>query len=72
MYAKYYRKKLLVFLKKEGFYVSRQSGSHMILHHSADKTKRITVLLHNKDLKPGTLNSILKQAGIDKIDLFNR
>lgn len=63
-------KKLLKFLGKRGFYVNRQSGSHIILHHDKDTKKRITLPLHNKDLKPGTLNSILKQAGIDKKDLF--
>ena len=63
-------KKLLKFLQKEGFYISRQSGSHMILHHEIDKTKRVTIPLHNKDLKPGTLNSVMKQAGIDKAELF--
>jgi len=62
-------KRLLQFLKKKGFYVSRQSGSHVILHHRSDNTKRVTLPIHNKDLKPGTLSSILKQAGIDKKDL---
>ena len=64
-------KKLLSFLKKRGFYISRQSGSHMILRHNKDSTKHVTLPMHNKDLKPGTLSSILKQAGIDKKDLFN-
>lgn len=63
-------KKLLQLLKLRGFFVSRQSGSHMILHHNKDKIKRITLPMHNKDLKPGTLASILKQAGIDKKDLM--
>lgn len=63
-------KKLLKFLEKREFYVSRQSGSHMILRHPKDKSKRITIPLHNNDLKPGTLSSILKQAGIDRKDLF--
>lgn len=63
-------KNLLKFLKSKGFYISRQSGSHMILHHDVDNTKRITLPIHNNDLKPGTLSSILKQAGIDKKDLF--
>ena len=62
-------KRLLQFLKKRGFYVNRQNGSHMILHNNTDKTKRVTLPIHNKDLKPGTLSSILKQAGIDKKDL---
>jgi len=63
-------KNILKFLKGKGFYISRQSGSHMILHHSSDNAKRVTLPIHNKDLKPGTLSSILKQAGIDKKELF--
>lgn len=63
-------KKLLKYLKSKGFYISRQNGSHMILHHIDDDTKRVTLLIHNKDLKQGTLSSILKQAGIDKKELF--
>ena len=63
-------KKLFRFLKQRGFYVSRQSGSHMILHHDTDITKRVTLPLHNKGLKAGTLSSILKQAGVDKKELF--
>lgn len=63
-------KKLLQYLKEKGFYMTRQSGSHMILHHSSDTTKRVILPIHNKDLKPGTLSSILKQAGIDKKELF--
>lgn len=63
-------KEMLKFLKSKGFYISRQSGSHMVLHNSSDKTKRVTLPIHNKDLKPGTLSAILKQAGIDKKELF--
>jgi len=65
-------KKLLNFLEGRGFYISRQSGSHLILHTNADKNKRVTLPRHNKDLKPGTLNSILKQAGIEKKEIFNK
>ena len=63
-------KKLLKVLKKNGFYVSRQSGSHMILHHETDRKKRVTLPIHNKDLKPKTFNSIIKQAGIDRKEVF--
>ncbi len=64
------RKNLLKFLEKREFYISRQSGSHIILRHPKDKSKRVTLPLHNNDLKPGTLSSILRQAGVDKKDLF--
>ncbi|MGH7203064.1 MAG: type II toxin-antitoxin system HicA family toxin [Candidatus Levyibacteriota bacterium] len=63
-------KKLLKFLESKGFYSHRQTGSHLILHHTNDLTKRVTIPIHNKDLKQGTLFSILKQAGIDKKELF--
>lgn len=63
-------KNLLKFLESKGFNISRQSGSHMILHNDSNKTKRVTLPIHNKDLKPGTLSSILKQAGISKEELF--
>ena len=42
-------KKLLRFLEKRGFYINRQSGSHIILHHDKDTTRRVTLPLHNKD-----------------------
>lgn len=63
-------KKLLKVLRKNGYYISRQSGSHMILHHKTDRSKRVTLPIHNKDLKSKTFSSVLKQAGIDKKELF--
>ncbi len=65
-------KKLLKFLQGRGFYISRKSGSHLILHTNKNMTKRVTLPLHNKDLKPGTLGSILEQAGIPKKELFKK
>ncbi len=65
-------KKLLKILQKRGFYVSRQSGSHMILHSEVPKTKRVTVPIHNRDLKPKTLSSILKQAGMTNKEIFGK
>ena len=61
---------MLKFLEKRGFYVSRQIGSHLILHTNEDRAKRVTLPYHNKDLKQATLNSILKQAGINRKELF--
>jgi predicted RNA binding protein YcfA (HicA-like mRNA interferase family) len=63
-------KNLLKFLKKKGFYIHHQVGSHIVLKNDKDTAKRVTLPIHNKDLKPGTLSSILKQAGIDKKELF--
>lgn len=64
-------KKLLRFLNKKGFYTHHQIGSHLVLKHPKDPRKRVTLPMHNKDLKPKTLLSILKQAGLDKNDLIN-
>lgn len=65
-------KKLLKFLKIKGFYIHHQVGSHIALKSFKDPTKRVTLPMHDKDLKPKTLASILKQAGIAKKELFNR
>lgn len=50
-------------LKDDGWYVREQKGSHIQLVHKIKKG-RVTIPNHNTDLKPGTLNSILKQAGL--------
>jgi predicted RNA binding protein YcfA (HicA-like mRNA interferase family) len=48
-------------LERNGFSVRRTSGSHYILKK---EKLRVTVPYHNKDLKPGTLKSIIEQAGL--------
>jgi predicted RNA binding protein YcfA (HicA-like mRNA interferase family) len=48
-------------LKRNGFLVHHTTGSHYFL--KKDKL-RISVPYHNKDLKPGTLASIIAQAGL--------
>ena len=51
-------------LEKEGWYEVRQSGSHKIFRN-AKHNRPLSVPYHgNKDLAEGTLNSILKQAGL--------
>lgn len=50
--------------KKANFYIHHQTGSHVLMRHKTDKGKRVTVPVHNRDLKRGTLHSILKQAGL--------
>ena len=53
-------------LKKDGWYFKEQKGSHQQFVHSV-KTGKVTVPVHGtKDLPPGTLSSIFKQAGIKK------
>jgi predicted RNA binding protein YcfA (HicA-like mRNA interferase family) len=47
-------------LKRDGFVVDRTSGSHYVLMKGK---LRVFVPYHNRDLKPGTLTSIIAQAG---------
>jgi predicted RNA binding protein YcfA (HicA-like mRNA interferase family) len=55
---------LLRILKKDGWYTIRQTGSHMIMAHDT-KSSQIVVPFHaSKEIKKGTLLSILKDAGI--------
>jgi predicted RNA binding protein YcfA (HicA-like mRNA interferase family) len=56
-------KELIRALERAGFSVQRVTGSHYILKHPAKPELRITVPFHNRDLKRGTLQSIVKQAG---------
>ena len=52
-------------LRKAGFFIKRQSGSHVIMRHSTDLSRRCIIPLHgSKIIKPGTLHSILKGAGL--------
>jgi predicted RNA binding protein YcfA (HicA-like mRNA interferase family) len=48
-------------LKRNGFVVHHTTGSHYFL--KKDKL-RVSVPYHNKDLKPGTMASIISQAGL--------
>lgn len=51
-------------LEEDGWYVVRQRGSHQQLKH-ANKPGLVTVAgKPGDDVAPGTLNSILRQAGL--------
>ena len=56
-------KELMRVLNTDGWYVDRVKGSHHILKHPT-KLGRVTIALHKEDLKPKTLSTILKQAGL--------
>jgi predicted RNA binding protein YcfA (HicA-like mRNA interferase family) len=56
-------KRLIRALERAGFILHRVTGSHYILKHPLQPTLRVTVPFHNRDLKRGTLQSIIKQAG---------
>jgi predicted RNA binding protein YcfA (HicA-like mRNA interferase family) len=59
-------KELIALLETDGWRQVRQRGSHRQYHHPA---KPGTVTISGKssiDVPPGTLNSVLKQAGLKK------
>lgn len=52
-------------LKKAGFFIHHQKGSHITLRHQTDPIRRTTVPVHGgKDLGKGLLHAILKDAGL--------
>lgn len=52
-------------LEKRGWVLDRVSGSHHIYKHEAMRAN-LSVPKHNKDMRTGTLNRILKDAGISR------
>lgn len=55
---------LVRLLKKDGWFVMRQTGSHIIMKHLT-KSNQLTVPFHSgKEVKKGMLQSILKDAEI--------
>jgi predicted RNA binding protein YcfA (HicA-like mRNA interferase family) len=58
-------REIIDFLESNGSKLKSSAGSH----HKFQKGKFMTVVpLHNKDLEPGTLLSILRQSGLTKKD----
>jgi predicted RNA binding protein YcfA (HicA-like mRNA interferase family) len=56
-------KDVLRALERAGFVVHHVTGSHHILKHPQKSGVRVTLPWHNKDLKRGTLRSVIEQAG---------
>lgn len=55
-------KDLIKLLEKNGWRIKRIQGSHHILENSTGE--KVTIPLHNTDMKPGLLNKLLKQTGL--------
>jgi predicted RNA binding protein YcfA (HicA-like mRNA interferase family) len=58
-------RQLIKILEKNGWKLSRSKGSHHHFIHP-DRPNVITVAVHAKDLKRGTLSGILADAGISR------
>ena len=54
-------RQILKILRKDGWYVVNQEGSHIQLKHPT-KQGKVTVPNHNGDISLGTEKSIYKQA----------
>ncbi len=60
-------RQLVKALHRSGFVIDHQKGSHIFLHNLE---KNISVIVPNhKEIKKGTLNNIIKKAGLSIEDL---
>ena len=57
---------ILKILVKQGFKIVRQRGSHITLHKQKDNRILLVVVPVKKQIKRGTLLSIIRQAGMTK------
>lgn len=57
-------REVLKALERAGFVIARTSGSHLVLKHRTNVALRVTLAMHNKDLKRRTLESVIKQSGL--------
>ena len=51
-------------LQRAGFFIHHASGSHHVLKHPDSPLLRVTLPYHSRDLKRGTLLSIIEQSGM--------
>lgn len=54
-------KELVKLLRENGWELNRINGSHHIMIKDG---KSLSIPVHNTDMKPGTLNKLLKDAGL--------
>lgn len=51
-------------LKRAGFYVYHQTGSHIQLRHYTKHNLRVTIPSSKRELAPKTLKTIIKQSDL--------
>lgn len=56
-------KEVLRALQRAGFFIHHSTGSHHILKHPDKPELRVTVAMHNRDMKRKTLATVIDQAG---------
>ncbi|MFN3407824.1 MAG: type II toxin-antitoxin system HicA family toxin [Limisphaerales bacterium] len=57
-------------LQRAGFVLLRQKGSHVSMEKRAPDGYWRTVVPLHREIRPGTLSDILKQAGLTKEELL--
>lgn len=57
-------------LSRLGYETDHQTGSHIILRQFFEPYRRLSVPLH-RELKPGTLHNIIRQAGLTTDEFIN-
>ena len=62
---------ILTALERAGFEVIRTKGSHHFLRHRDDPSRQTVVPMHRKDLPPGTLRAILRQARLSRTQFLD-
>ena len=61
--------KIIKVLEKTGFKIIRQKGSHVIMMN--EKGVRVVIPVHpGKDVKPGLIRAIIKEAGLKREEFF--
>jgi predicted RNA binding protein YcfA (HicA-like mRNA interferase family) len=56
-------RQVIKLIEADGWRLARQRGSHRQFRH-ATKAGRVTIAGNDGDVRPGTLASILRQAGL--------
>ena len=64
-------RKVLAALKRAGFYVQHQTGSHINLRHPTKQHLHVVIPRHNRDFAPKTLKSIIVQAELTIEEFIN-
>lgn len=63
-------RKVVKILEKVGFSVVGRKGSHVRLKKTSDRIYVVVVPLH-REIAPGTLKSILRQAGLNREEFLS-
>jgi len=64
-------REVIKILSKIGFAEKRQKGSHVILVKETEGSKKALVVPLHKEIDPGTLLEIIRQAGLKREEFEN-